>query len=206
MKNICILILVCLLPVACSGPRSPSPLDNQATIEAGVMQALTAQANQIAIDQTLAAMATNPASQVVQPPAPVTSATPQTPENTPTPMPTLGNSNPQVHLTYVPPKGSSDDLQGRVEGVNPDNYGIAVYIKVGGGWWTKPYFNVPVTYIDSDGDWTCDITTGGVDPQATAIRVYLIPIEYIPPATSGDASLSPDLEQNAVAWVEATRE
>ena len=108
-------------------------------------------------------------------------------------------------FNFVPAKGSSADLSGKVEGVNPKMYGVAVYIRVGGGWWTKPTFAAPVIPIALDGTWNCPYATGGNDTSATAIRAYLIPIGYNPPAAKGDSSLPSDLEKNAVAVVEATR-
>ena len=72
-----------------------------------------------------------------------------------------GTGTPAIELTLVPPIGSSDNLRGQVWHVAPGEYGVAVYIKVLGGWWTKPYWNNPVTAIACDGTWVCDITTGG---------------------------------------------
>jgi hypothetical protein len=102
--------------------------------------------------------------------------------------------------------GSSEDLYGKVEGVNPTMYGVAVYIRVGGGWWTKPTFAASVTPIASDGTWNCPYATGGDDTSATVIRAYLIPIGYPPPAMAGASTLPSALEKNAAAMVEATRQ
>jgi hypothetical protein len=55
------------------------------------------------------------------------------------------------------------DLKGQVLHVNPADYYVAVFIRVRGGWWTKPYWAEPRTRIRVDGTWVCDITTGGVD-------------------------------------------
>lgn len=194
-------------------PTTSTP-DNPATIAAGVMQTLTAHAaaptqinNQTAIDQTLTAMSIGPTSQPTQLPAPVTPSAEHMSEQTPIPVttPTPPNSNPQITFTSVPPMGSSQDLYGKVEGVNPEMYGVAVYIRVDGGWWTKPTFAAPVTPITLDGTWNCPYATGGNDTSATVIRAYLIPNGYIPPAMSGGSNLPDILEKNAVAKVEATR-
>ena len=45
---------------------------------------------------------------------------------------------PSVELTYVPPIGSYELLEGVVRGVDPDQYGAAAVIEVFGTWWTKP--------------------------------------------------------------------
>jgi hypothetical protein len=68
-----------------------------------------------------------------------------------------------IEFTVVPPYGSVENLAGQVWHVNPFDYQVAVYIQVRGGWWTKPFFNTPLTPIQIDGYWICDITTGGVD-------------------------------------------
>jgi hypothetical protein len=57
-----------------------------------------------------------------------------------------------------------------------------VYIKVRGGWWTKPYWSTPLSPIEEDLTWTCDITTGGVDEEATEVCTFLVPDTYTPPA------------------------
>jgi hypothetical protein len=222
MKRICILILVlaCLLLTACGSSPSTTPStvtpDNNATIVAGVMQTLTAQAVtptqviniQTAIAQTLTAMPTSTNSQPTQPPASDTPVVEQTPENTPTitsaPAPISSPIHPQIKFTFVPPIGGSDDLQGTVGGVNPDKYVVAIYIRVAGGWWTKPTFADPTIPIEN-GSWDCQCWTGGNDTSATAIMAYLIPIGYNPPAMSGGPNLPSALAKNAVAMDEAVR-
>ena len=56
-----------------------------------------------------------------------------------------------------------------------------------------------------DGMWTCDITTGGVDENATEIAAYLLPTAYDPPAAGGASTLPSELDANAVARVRTTR-
>lgn len=116
-----------------------------------------------------------------------------------------GAGPPAIELTAVPPIGSSDDLRGQVWHVVPGDYGVAVYIKVHGGWWTKPYWNNPVTAISCDGFRVCDITIGGVDPQATDIAVFVIPLTYTPPPATGAGVLSAELYTNSVANIEVAR-
>lgn len=220
MKAIKIILFACLLVTACEQPITPSQPpntpDNNATIAAGVAQGLTEQANGVAITQTLAAT-------IVEPPLPnPTSIAPTTiieiaspttviiaPTNPPTmtgtAAPLINGIKPQIILTYVPPKGSTDFVEGRVEGVDPSQYQIAIYIKVGGGWWTKPTFAASTTPISSDGTWSTAYATGGNDPDASTIVAYLIPIGYYPPAASGDTVLPSELEENAVAKAEAAR-
>lgn len=117
-----------------------------------------------------------------------------------------GTGDPAIEFTYMPPYGSFEDLEGQVWHIHPEDYRVAVYIYVSGlGWWTKPYWDNPLTIIKCDGSWICDITTGGVDETATKIAAYLVPFGYNPPLANGDYTLPPELEQNAVAWIEITR-
>lgn len=116
-----------------------------------------------------------------------------------------GIGTPAIEFIAVPPIGSFDNLQGQVWHVDPDQHGVAVYIKVNGGWWTKPYFNDPVTEINCDGAWVCDITTGGTDQLATEVAAFLIPLTYTPPAAASWASFPDELYANSMAYVEVTR-
>ncbi len=107
---------------------------------------------------------------------------------------------PIIELTYVPPYASFDNLQGRTACIAPANYQVAVYIFVS-GWWTKPYWAAPLTLIQSDGTWICDITTGGTDQLATKIAAFLVPNGYSPPPLGGSQALPAELYSNAAAYV-----
>lgn len=110
----------------------------------------------------------------------------------------------EIEFTYVPPFGSSDNLQGAVFGVDPDDYKVLVCICITPyGWWTKPYADQPLTSLCSDGTWTCDITTGGQDECATQIVAFLVPNGYDPPIASGQQCLP--LELYLFPCVEAIR-
>jgi hypothetical protein len=112
--------------------------------------------------------------------------------------------NPTIVFDFVPPLGSYQDLRGHVTCVSPADYFVAAYIDVS-GWWTKPYWTSPLTPISLIGNWTVDITTGGVDQLATAIAVFLVPKGYSPPIMDGDAVLPADLYTSAVAYEAVTR-
>jgi hypothetical protein len=92
------------------------------------------------------------------------------------------------------------DLQGHVSCVNPADYKVAVYIYVS-GWWNKPTWASPLTPIRPDGTWTADITTGGLDAQATQIAAFLVPNGYTPPLMAGGQVLPAELYSNAVAYL-----
>ncbi len=95
-------------------------------------------------------------------------------------------------------------LKGKIEVKegSPANYKIAVYILVGGGWWTKPYWASPWTEVKEDGNFSCLITTGGQDQLATKIAAFLVPKEYELPEEellrSGEQTLPEKLEEDAV--------
>jgi exo-beta-1,3-glucanase (GH17 family) len=116
-----------------------------------------------------------------------------------------GPGTPEILFTFVPAYGSYDWLDGQIWHIRPADYRVAIYIKVNGGWWTKPTWATPLTTINPDGSWTCDITTGGYDQEATEIAAYLVPNGYNPPSLGGDSSLPAELAQNAVAVVDVTR-
>ena len=113
--------------------------------------------------------------------------------------------SPEIRFTFVPPLGSFENLRGEVNCVRPANFKVAVYLSVNNGWWTKPYWNQPLTTINSDGSWSCDITTGGVDQWATELTVFLIPNGYSPPLMAGGQNLPPELFQKAVIWANVNR-
>lgn len=88
---------------------------------------------------------------------------------------------------------------GKVSGVNFKKYGVVVVIKVRGEYWGKPYWDQPITKISSSGNWSCDITTGGVDEEATEVLAFLVLKSYDPPLIGGDSEIPSDLETNSVA-------
>ncbi|NCO36276.1 MAG: hypothetical protein GW893_20750 [Armatimonadetes bacterium] len=113
---------------------------------------------------------------------------------------------PVIEFTDVPPYGSYQDLKGRVLNVNPPDYRVVVYIHVpDAGWWIKPTAASPLTNIQNDGTWTCDITTGGNDQNAIQIAAYLVPAGYQPPIVTGAATLPDELTQHSAASTTATR-
>jgi hypothetical protein len=111
-----------------------------------------------------------------------------------------------VEFTAVPPYGSQSNLFGKVYGVNPANYRVAVFIYIdGAGWFTKPTCAVPLTTIQSDGTWTADITTGGVDSNATRIVAYVVPASFNQPCVTNEFCLPAAVVQQSVANAIVTR-
>ena len=113
-----------------------------------------------------------------------------------------GPGEPAIEFERVPALGSSDDLEGRVWHVDPSQYCVGVYIYVN-GWWPKPTYLGRWTHIGSDGSWRADITTGGLDTQATKIAAFVVPKGYELPL--GGTTLPAELYGTAVANIEVTR-
>jgi hypothetical protein len=95
-----------------------------------------------------------------------------TPTATATPTKIYGG-RPTIIITGLSARGNKRGIvMGNVYNADPANRAVAVFIYVEGGWWIKPYWNASgyssETYIQPDGSWSCDITTGGHDEDATA--------------------------------------
>lgn len=119
-----------------------------------------------------------------------------------------GPGTPRIEFTYVPPFVDAppfENLEGQVWHVQPADYKLVTYINVGGLWWIKPYLDRPLTSLQVDGSWSCDITTGGSDNRATRIATYLIPNGYNPPLLTGAATLPAELDLNSAAKSEVAR-
>ena len=80
-----------------------------------------------------------------------------------------------IYFTHVPPYGTVGNLSGQDSGVVYNDYKVLVYIDVS-GWWNKPTWADPLTSINPDGSWTCNITpVVPSDTTATQIIAFLIP-------------------------------
>lgn len=105
-----------------------------------------------------------------------------------------------VTFTSVPPYGSQSNLLGKVYGVTPASYRVAVFIYIDEvGWFTKPTCAAPLTTIQPDGTWSADITTGGVDSNATQIAAYLVPASFSQPCVTNAFCIPAAVSQQAIA-------
>lgn len=110
-----------------------------------------------------------------------------------------------IEFTLVPDYGALDRLHGRIcvpASVSYDDLVLAVYIKVQDSWWTKPYWAYPLTTIQQDCTWQCEIVTGGYDEFATEIAAYLLPAGIDPPSCGACDELPDIPETLAFASVE----
>ncbi|HOF87837.1 MAG TPA: hypothetical protein PLZ36_06990 [Armatimonadota bacterium] len=117
---------------------------------------------------------------------------------------TLHTGEPGLTIDEVPPVGTGGSARGTVTGrLDPETLAVAVYIKVGGGWWSKPYFDAPLTFPRAeDGHWQCDIITGGSDAAATHVAAFLVYRTAAVPLAGGGAL--PDIA-HALASVQVAR-
>jgi hypothetical protein len=113
---------------------------------------------------------------------------------------------PALEFTAVPVWGEDTNLAGKATGVKPDECYVAVYIKVGDHWWTKPNFEFARVRIEDDGAWTTDVTTGGDDIFATDIAAFVLPNDLKPPPADYAAELPPELAKRALASKVVQRE
>lgn len=110
-----------------------------------------------------------------------------------------------LEFTSVPAYGSYANLSGVVHLRDTEHLRIAIYIRVEGGWWTKPYWDSPATPISRDGSFMVSITTGGHDEQANEIAAFVIPEEYYPPGLRGEPQLPAELIRKALARAQVSR-
>jgi hypothetical protein len=117
-----------------------------------------------------------------------------------------GWSAPSIVITNLPAYGSNDDLGGVVLGASPGAYKVAVFIYVPGyGWVTKPTCAQPLSTIQTNGNWTADITTGGSDSNATRVAALLVSTNYNEPCVLGAAFLPTNVFAQAAASAVVTR-
>lgn len=117
------------------------------------------------------------------------------------------SGQPEIILTHVPFYGSFIDeyLAGIVRGVNPLEYRVAVYLRIGpgAGWYNKPTWANPLTPIGPFSNWVCDVVTGGNDDWARAYATFLLPNGVKPPYCDNCYNL-PEIPQ-AVALAQVSR-
>ena len=110
-----------------------------------------------------------------------------------------------ISFTSYPKIGTTGNVSGMVSGDGIEQYDIALYIFVDGGFWTKPTFDAPVTKFNKCGEFSAPVTTGGDDANASKIIAFLIPVGYNPPTLSGESSIPADLTTHAAAQTSVNR-
>src|SRR5262249_42086018 len=102
-------------------------------------------------------------------------------------LPAYGTGKRCVAFDKVPCKGVwGEPVTGLAQfpqGEDPRDYQICSYIRVAGGWWTKPTWAEPCVSLKDAGErqgvrygsWEASVTTGGSDADANLIIAYLTP-------------------------------
>lgn len=108
----------------------------------------------------------------------------------PTPIPTKAALPPDQEVTPAQQQGSGSIsiylptganwpqngiVAGFIKNADPTQYKVAIYIKVDGNWWSKPYFDYPAVDIYANGYWEALYVTGGNDAEASEIIAVLMP-------------------------------
>src|SRR5580698_5752904 len=98
-------------------------------------------------------------------------------------------ASPSIMITNVPAFGAQGSLSGFVLNANPASNSVAVFIFVGGEWYSKPSCASQLTTIQPDGTWTANITPVSSDTNATEIAAFLVPANYNQPCVDGASAL-----------------
>ncbi len=113
---------------------------------------------------------------------------------------------PGLVITSIPDFGDRGTtiLRGRVSNLSPDKYGdykLAMLVGFEGlGYYSKPFCNPLFTPINTDGSWSANIVTGGVDELASVIVVYLMRAGFQTTCVLGGSNLL-DFDREAAAKV-----
>lgn len=117
----------------------------------------------------------------------------------------LASAAPSIQITNAPAFGTFGNLSGIVSNANPASQRVAVFIYVGGGWYSKPSCAQPLTPIQSDGSWTANITPVPSDMNATIIAALLVASNYNQACVQGAAGLPIAISQAALATAYVSR-
>ena len=119
--------------------------------------------------------------------------------------PSLAEAAPSIQITNVPAFGAFGNLGGIVSNADPARQRVAIFIYVGGGWYSKPSCAQPLTSIQPDGSWTANITPVSSDINATIIAALLVSSNYNQPCVQGASGLPTTVSQQALASAYVTR-
>ena len=115
-------------------------------------------------------------------------------------------SAPTIIITNLPAYGSTYDLAGVVLNTTPGSNVVAAFIYVTNyGWVSKPTCAQQFSPIQTNGNWSADITTGGADGNATRIAALVVSANFTQSCVQGAAELPTNLYSQAVASAIVTR-
>eukprot|EP01117_Protostelium_nocturnum_P008009 TRINITY_DN2852_c0_g1_i5.p1 TRINITY_DN2852_c0_g1~~TRINITY_DN2852_c0_g1_i5.p1 ORF type:complete len:507 (+),score=148.98 TRINITY_DN2852_c0_g1_i5:73-1593(+) len=101
----------------------------------------------------------------------------------------------EIDIHESPFSLSSGNLSGTIRSLsNALQYHLAVFIKVGDGWWTKPTFVHPVLFINpQNNSFSAPIFTGPNDSTASELAIFLLSKDCLPPKVAGSSHLPHEL-------------
>ena len=84
------------------------------------------------------------------------------------------NGEPVLTITEWPSEKNDFYVRGKVTGVNPADYRISAWIKVGGQWWAKPTWDDFVQFVALDGSFSIRLYSHTNDYYQTNAAVLLV--------------------------------
>ena len=111
-------------------------------------------------------------------------------------------TSPAIEITALPRYGQSPGIiSGRVTGGPPSAFKVAPLIFLSGlGYYSKPFCNATTVTPDaSSGQFSANLTTGGIDQYASQIALLLVPASANVPCFLGVAGIPEELEGIAAA-------
>ncbi|MEZ5039750.1 MAG: glycosyl hydrolase family 17 protein [Saprospiraceae bacterium] len=113
---------------------------------------------------------------------------------------------PNVTFNQIPTFGDPGGiLCGKVDGIRPCDYNLALYIKVNGSWWVKPTYADKKIRLACDGSFCIDVVTGGQDRYATEYQLFLLDKDCNPPGLGNAGSIPDSLYEKAIIHEVITR-
>lgn len=113
-----------------------------------------------------------------------------------------GPNTPVLKVTGVPAFNGFGSLTGQALNVDPTKFQVAVLLFINGfGWVSKPACNQLYVPLASDGTFSANVTSGGVDQTAIRFAAYLVPLpaNFSYTCVVGVEGVPPVLDLNAVA-------
>jgi len=117
----------------------------------------------------------------------------------------VASATPTIQITNVPVFGAYGNLGGTISYGDPARQKVAIFIFVGGQWYSKPSCAEPLTSIQADGSWSANITPVASDVNATIIAALLVSSNYSQACVQGASGLPANVMQQALASAYVSR-
>ena len=116
------------------------------------------------------------------------------------------NRTPEIVITKVPPFGENGKIFGKVANVeNAESHKVAVYIQDQDGLFSsRPFYDNPLTSIDNEGVWECDLPFG-TDKEARLVSAYIFGPAFKPAVLKKASKFPLSISKNAITFVTLNR-